>query len=294
MTSIAVLLTDEESLNENILIKSIKYIKKSKLKKVYLIGDKKNFEMLYEKVKILKKINFIQIPLKNKNYKKYLRKITNEAIKLHNKKKISFLINMPLDKKKFLKPNYPGFTELFSNLVDKKKNENMLLFNKNFSVCPLTTHIELKNVEKNISKKKLIKCITNVLNFYKKIKKKFSIVVLGLNPHASKDFKKKTVDSEVLKPIVHYFKNKGVKICGPVSADTAFEKTKNKVFIGMYHDQVLVPFKMHNKFNGINITIGKKIIRMSPDHGTGKNIINKKNLINNQSFIKCIQFCENN
>ena len=33
---------------------------------------------------------------------------------------------------------------------------------------------------------------------------------------------------------------------------------KNKVFIGMYHDQVLIPFKTINKFDGINITIGKK------------------------------------
>ena len=36
------------------------------------------------------------------------------------------------------------------------------------------------------------------------------------------------------------------------------ENYKNKVFIGMYHDQVLVPFKTINKFDGINITIGKK------------------------------------
>ena len=60
----------------------------------------------------------------------------------------------------------------------------------------------------------------------------------------------------------------------------------------MYHDQVLIPFKMKNKFNGINITIGKKLVRLSPDHGTGENIVNKPKLINNKSFLECIKFCE--
>ena len=54
------------------------------------------------------------------------------------------------------------------------------------------------------------------------------------------------------------------------------ENYKNKVFIGMYHDQVLIPFKTINKFDGINITIGKKILRLSPDHGTAINLIKKK------------------
>ena len=53
---------------------------------------------------------------------------------------------------------------------------------KNFSVCPLTTHIELKNVENKINEKKIKNCIYNVLNFYKKINKKIKIVILGLNP----------------------------------------------------------------------------------------------------------------
>ena len=75
-------------------------------------------------------------------------------------------------------------------------------------------------------------------------------------------------------------------------ADTAFSNLNNKIFIGMYHDQVLTPFKMVNKFNGINITIGNQLIRMSPDHGTAEDLQNKNRLINNQSFLACISFCE--
>ena len=77
--------------------------------------------------------------------------------------------------------------------------------------------------------------------------------------------------------MLKYIKKKKINISGPISADTAFmENYKNKVFIGMYHDQVLIPFKTINKFDGINITIGKKILRLSPDHGTAKNLKRKK------------------
>ena len=70
------------------------------------------------------------------------------------------------------------------------------------------------------------------------------------------------------------------------------ENFKNKVFIGMYHDQVLIPFKTINKFDGINITIGKKILRISPDHGTARNLLKKgKKTISNKSFLKCLDFC---
>ena len=106
---------------------------------------------------------------------------------------------MPLNKKKFLQNKFPGFTEFFSYHIDKKKNENMLLYNeKNFSVCPLTTHIELKNVENKINEKKIKICINNIINFYKKINKKIKIVILGLNPHASTDFNKNVKDKKMI------------------------------------------------------------------------------------------------
>ncbi|WP_440680218.1 4-hydroxythreonine-4-phosphate dehydrogenase PdxA, partial [Candidatus Pelagibacter sp. HIMB1517] len=282
-----------KSISEQIIIKSLNKIKKSKLKKVYFIGDKHNFKKLYKKSLIIKKIIFIQCSSHLYTSDNYIKNITKISIDLHNNNKIDKIINMPLNKKKYLKL-FPGFTEFFSETLDKKKNENMIMYSEKFSTCPLTTHVEIRSIYKKINKKNLRNCIENIINFYKKIiKKKITIVVLGINPHASKDMIKNTKDFTIIKPIIEYYKKKGVDILGPVSADTAFTNVKNKIFIGMYHDQALIPFKILNKFNGINVTIGKKIIRMSPDHGTGVNIINKKKIINNQSFIKCIEFCEN-
>ena len=57
----------------------------------------------------------------------------------------------------------------------------------------------------------------------------------------------------------------------------------------MYHDQVLSPYKAIFKFNAINITAGLPYVRVSPDHGTGRDII-KKNVANPISLIESIKF----
>jgi len=291
MKSISILLTDPDSINELILLKSHRYLKNCRLKKLYFIGDKNLFKKIFYKYNNDRKFEFIHIEFNN-NWITYLNKIVKTSIKLFADKKIRYLLNLPLNKKKFFKNKYNGFTEFFSKTLDNKKDENMLLFNENFSVCPLTTHIEIKKVESQINKVKLVKTIKNLSYFYKTIiKKKIKIVVLGLNPHASKDLAKRNKDRNVVSKVIKNLKEK-VDIEGPVSADTAFNNTNNKVYLGMYHDQVLIPFKMKNKFDGSNITIGKKIIRLSPDHGTAKELIKKPHLINNYSFLSCIKFCE--
>ena len=60
----------------------------------------------------------------------------------------------------------------------------------------------------------------------------------------------------------------------------------------MYHDQVLAPFKALFKFDAINITLGLKYTRVSPDHGIAKEIIGK-NKANYLSLLSCISFLKN-
>ena len=59
----------------------------------------------------------------------------------------------------------------------------------------------------------------------------------------------------------------------------------------MYHDQVLTPFKTLFKFDAINITLGLKYLRLSPDHGTAIDLI-AKDKANPLSLIKCIEFVD--
>ena len=81
-----------------------------------------------------------------------------------------------------------------------------------------------------------------------------------------------------------------MKISGPYSADTAFGKAHKKfnIIVGMYHDQVLAPYKTLYEFNAINMTLGLPYLRMTPDHGVAKIKI-KLNISNARSLNNCIE-----
>lgn len=294
MNSIAIILIDKLSITENIIINSINYLKKSKLKKIYLIGNKEIFPKIFLIVKKNQKFEFINLNYNKKKKFHYINQATEVALNLYREKKINFLINMPFNKKDFLPKNFFGYTEFFSFKTKSLGNETMLMYGNKFSVSPLTTHEKLKFVSKKITKRKIITAINNINNFYKNfLNKKVHIKILGLNPHAGKDIQSKnTEELKTIVPAINYLKKK-INISGPLSADSAFSDYKNSVYLGMYHDQVLTPFKLINKFKGINITLGNDLIRMSPDHGTGLDLLKSKKKINITSFIMCIKFCEN-
>jgi len=103
-----------------------------------------------------------------------------------------------------------------------------------------------------------------------------------------KKLKKKIINLIKLKTI----KKSRIKVIGPISPDTGFmlyKRYKFDVILGMYHDQVLSPFKALFEYNAINITLGLPYIRISPDHGVAENIIGK-NKASPKSLIESIKF----
>ena len=168
----------------------------------------------------------------------------------------------------------------------------MLLKGKKISVAPITTHIDLNRVSKNIKSKIILKKLLtlhswfkNELNIYPKI------CVLGLNPHNA-ELRDNTVEKKVIIPSLKKLKKLGVAVAGPFPADTVFMNDYKKfdvAIVGMYHDQILPAFKAICKFDAINITLGLKYLRVSPDHGISRQII-KKNKANPLSLINCIKF----
>lgn len=298
------MLIDHESISEKIIIKSIKFIKKSKCK-ILFVGDINYFKILKKKffianqlnnIFLKKKIFFYNISSKKLSNFKYINKLTTIAIDLLDKNIGKVIINMPINKKKYFKTRFDGFTEFFSNKMKGRNKENMLLYNEKISVLPLTTHIKIKDIAKSINSKKITNSIENIFYFYNRIlKKKIDVKILGLNPHSGIDFSNNTEEKKIIEPTVTKLRRKFKKIEGPISPDTAFinNKINNTCFLGMYHDQVLTVFKNLFKFEAANITIGLKYLRLSPDHGTGKNLIKSRiNNINNKSFLYCLKFCE--
>jgi 4-hydroxythreonine-4-phosphate dehydrogenase len=249
-----------------------------------------------------KKINLIDT---NFNFVKPFDKITNNsnnylnqsfkiALELIKTNKFAGLINGPISKKNFLKKKFLGITEYLANKTNTKNKVSMLIYNKKLSVCPITTHLPLKKVYKNVTKKNIIYQIKLITDFYKKnLKKKPKIAVLGLNPHCESNYTSSEEDI-IIKPAIKNLKKNKYNVNGPFSADTIFMKQQSKnydVIVGMYHDQVLTPAKTLFGFDSINITLGLPFIRISPDHGPNNAMLGK-NKSDPQSLIKAIEFLE--
>ena len=313
--NIIIVLGEPNSISSEIFLKSINYIKKIKLNFI-IIGNysllkkqsnylnfKKNIDFKLSKIDNLKKIkfNFINIDykqlkpfdLKTNKSDIFVKKCFECAVLLLKRKLACGLINLPINKSKFTKNRYNGITEYIADKTNNKNKENMLLFNEAFSVLPLTTHIPIKKVYKEITYKKIEKACKNINNFYLKTikRKKFKIGILGLNPHNGENGYIGNEEKRIIIPAIKKLR-KRYPIIGPLSPDTSFlqsAKLKIDVLIGHYHDQILTTFKTKFNYDAINITIGLPFIRISPDHGVGTEIVGK-GVADPKSFKKAIKF----
>ena len=305
---------DPNSINSELIFKMWKKINNKVRKRIYLISNfrliKNQFKILNYSIK-LKKVNNID-EIKNDNSlkildisldfkdpfnvpinsaSKFVIKSLNFAHKLALDKKVIGLINCAINKRLLIK-NKIGVTEYLASKCKVKNNsEVMLIRNKKLSITPITTHIDVKEISKKINKNLIINKTKTINLWFKKIfNKKPKIGILGLNPHNA-ELRKNSEENKIIIPAILKLKRFGININGPLVADTIFIKNyKNyDIIIGMFHDQVIIPFKTLFKFEAINITLGLKYLRLSPDHGTAIDIIKKKKA-NATSLIRCLEF----
>ena len=267
-----------------------------------------NFKIndINKKLKSFSKIDNNKINLINVDYKfekcfdkitsksnKYIDETFETALNFMKQNNLSKFINGPVSKKSFLKGKTLGITEYLAKKT-KKKDVAMLIFNKNLSVSPLTTHLALKDVHKKITKQKIYTQVNLINKFYKtRFNKLPRIAITGLNPHCESNFQNSEEDKVII-PAIKKLRLKNNKINGPFPADTIFTKSlsnKYDVIIGMYHDQVLSPMKALFDFDAINITLGLPFTRISPDHGPNHSMLGK-NLSNPNSLIKALKFLD--
>ena len=279
ITSPLILICDKKILNGEVKkYKFNRYIEQIELNEIY----SKKFHK--------KKIYAVHVKCQNSNiYVHSCFEVAFKLIKGHLTKK---MINGPINKTKTLNKKYLGVTEFVSKNFNINKFA-MLIYNKNISVCPVTTHLPIKLVAKKITKKNIKEKIIIVNNFYMKyLGFKPRIAVLGLNPHCESVLKFNE-DTKIISPIIKSFKNK-INVKGPFSADTIFLKNNRKKFdviIGMYHDQVLTPIKTIFEYDAINVTMGLPFLRVTPDHGPNEKMIGK-NISNPISLIRSLEFLD--
>src|SRR5262249_28050568 len=97
------------------------------------------------------------------------------------------------------------------------------------------------------------------------------IAVAGLNPHAGENGALGREEIELIEPAITELNGAGEIFSGPFSPDTIFHRAVEGEFeavLCMYHDQGLIPLKLHAFHEGVNVTLGLPFPRTSPDHGT--------------------------
>lgn len=217
-----------------------------------------------------------------------------EAINRIKNNKQAALVTAPISKEAFWRAGnlFPGQTEFISHALGIKRFV-MLLVSGDFRVGFVTTHEPLKKVP-GLLKVDLIveKCLVVRDDLRRRFKiRKPRIAIAGLNPHGGENGKLGDEEKRVIIPAVRKLQEKGVLIDGPFPSDTMFIDSKIRfydAFLALYHDQGMIPIKMHSFGKAVNYTAGLPVIRTSPDHGTAFDIAGK-GIADESSMVEAIE-----
>ncbi len=202
------------------------------------------------------------------------------SIDLIKKDFSKILITAPVNKEAIAKsiPHFIGHTEYLADHFQIPK-VTMLMASHKFNVALVTTHHPLSEVSNLLSIENISTTIFHANQFLlSQGINKPSIAVCGLNPHAGEGGKIGHEESDLIIPAINKTKSLGINAQGPFPADGLFAQIHENpydIYIAMYHDQGLIPFKVLSFHNGVNITLGLPFHRISVDHGTAFNIAGK-------------------
>ena len=167
---------------------------------------------------------------------------------------------------------FSGHTEYLAGALSAS-NVVMLLTCDNLKVALATTHLPLREVPDAITTRLIEKTLKII---HQGLSQQFgidqpSMTVLGLNPHAGEGGHLGHEELNVISPACDAARAQGMKVTGPISADTAFTPNKlaeTDTYLAMFHDQGLPVLKALGFGDAVNITLGLPIVRTSVDHGT--------------------------
>ena len=207
---------------------------------------------------------------------------------------IENILTAPIDKKTTTEAglSFNGHTQYFAK--EFGCSVQMILLNDQLRVAMVTGHNALSEVAAKITTETVLEQI-ETLNANLKADfgiSKPKIAVLGMNPHGGDNGLMGSEELESIKPAIKQAQKKGILAIGPYPPDGFFGSDNTQNFdgvLGMYHDQVLIPFKQVAFTDGINYTAGLPIIRTSPDHGVAYDIAGK-GIADSSSFISALYY----
>lgn len=193
---------------------------------------------------------------------------------------IQNILTAPIDKHTIRQAGleFNGHTGYFQQQFESEAL--MILVDDDLRVAMVTGHTALENVPSQITQDKIVGALES---FHQALVQDFSIenpriAVLGLNPHSGDRGLMGNDEAKAITPAIKEAQEKGILAFGPYPPDGFFGSANSANFdgiLGMYHDQVLIPFKQAAFSTGVNYTAGLPIIRTSPDHGTAYDLAGK-------------------
>ena len=209
-----------------------------------------------------------------------------EAVTLARRGELDAIVTGPVHKARMYNVGFrfPGQTEFFAERCGVK-NFAMCLTGGKLTVALVTTHIPLRKVPRALKQSEIVRVGLLLAEFLRRRGNNASrIAIAGLNPHAGESGKLGKEEIEIIAPAIEELNSSLVTrhssqvFTGPHSPDTVFHRAIDGEFdavLCMYHDQGLIPLKLHAFHDGANVTLGLPFPRTSPDHGTAFEIAGK-------------------
>ena len=174
---------------------------------------------------------------------------------------------------------FPGQTEFFTEAFGVAES-GMLLTGPTLSVGLATIHVALADVPKLLTQDAIVSIGKLTARFLrKKGITEPRIAVCGLNPHAGENGAFGTEEKTTIAPAISQLNTTGLAdFTGPHVPDAIFRDAaqgKYDAVLAMYHDQGLIPLKLLDFDEAVNVTLGLPKPRTSPDHGTAFGIAGK-------------------
>ncbi len=198
--------------------------------------------------------------------------------------------------------HYAGHTEIYAELTGTR-DYAMMLTDKSFRVVHVSTHVSLREACDRVKKARVQTVIDLTHDALQRLGIAEPVIaVAGLNPHCGEGGMFGHEDDREIAPAVKAAAERGLRVEGPVPADTVFAKMLGGMYdavVVMYHDQGHIPAKLVGfRYNdrtgawesmaGVNVTLGLPIVRSSVDHGTAFGKAGEGRA-NPQSMIEAIQ-----
>jgi 4-hydroxythreonine-4-phosphate dehydrogenase len=210
--------------------------------------------------------------------------------------KADALVTVPINKEWMNRAghHFPGHSELLAKLSGVRL-WRMMFAGAHLRIALATVHIGLAQVPRRLSRDGIFKTIDL---FAAHLERQLGvarprIAVLGLNPHAGENGLFGDEEQKHIAPAIHDAQRAGIETFGPLAPDTAFIRRDGRFgfdgAVAMYHDQGLIPLKMLEFDRAVNITLGLRFVRTSPDHGTAYDIAGRGEA-NPASLIAAIEY----